>query len=352
MAIDPKRVLFVGQGSSAVCYYRCALPAMAIGADWVGLAGEPPRFSYQTGLVKNGTLKPDFTDYDVVVLQQPRGYNWNRMIELFQEAGTTVIFEIDDYLHGIPSQKKHHDFASHYTKDTLRAIDIAMAMSDGVIVSTQYLADRYRHRNPRIHVCENGLDMARYNLTLPEREGVNVVWAGGTGHREGLLPWLRALIAVMDKYEHVSFVSIGQEYADWLKPRFGPRAESVPWTLIDTYPAAMCHGDVAMAPAGRGLFFRGKSDLRWLEAGALRIPAIASPRVYPRIEEGVTGFHADDELEVRTQLELLVNDASLRLEVGANARRYVEDHRTIQTMSESWLAAFEHLRAGESAAAA
>ena len=31
------------RGNGAVAWYRCALPAMALGADWVGVAGEPPR---------------------------------------------------------------------------------------------------------------------------------------------------------------------------------------------------------------------------------------------------------------------------------------------------------------------
>ena len=39
--------------------------------------------------------------------------------------------------------------------------------------------------------------------------------------------------------------------------------------------------DVALAPSGNNNLFRGKSDLRWLEASALGIPVVGDPEVYP-----------------------------------------------------------------------
>jgi hypothetical protein len=50
--------------------------------------------------------------------------------------------------------------------------------------------------------------------------------------------------------------------------------------------------DVAIAPSAENNLFRGKSDLRWLEASALSVPLVAHPDVYPEIEDGVTGVHA------------------------------------------------------------
>ena len=50
--------------------------------------------------------------------------------------------------------------------------------------------------------------------------------------------------------------------------------------------------DIAIAPSAENNLFRGKSDLRWLEASALGIPLVAHPDVYPEIEDGVTGVHA------------------------------------------------------------
>ena len=32
------RTIFVGRGVTSICWYRCALPAMALGMEWVGVA--------------------------------------------------------------------------------------------------------------------------------------------------------------------------------------------------------------------------------------------------------------------------------------------------------------------------
>lgn len=343
--VDPRRVIFVGLGQTALCYYRCLLPAMALGCDWVGYRGEPPKLIYSTGLVKNGTLTPDLIhDYDVVVLQQPRGRAWKRVIRLLQERGITVLYEIDDYLHGIP--KVHgHDFRRAFTKERLAEVESCMRAADGLICSTPYLAQRYATFNEHVYVCRNGLDLSRYALTLPERDSTNIVWAGGTGHGDGAKDWFSMVAVLMRDYEEVYCVTIGQAFADALARHFPGRAASIPWTLVDIYPAAMTHGDIAIAPAGKGLWFKGKSDLRWLEAGALGMPIVADPDVYPDIEHGVTGFHAATKEEAYEQLEDLILDPALRLQVGANAREYVREHRSIAKMSEQWTEVFRDARA-------
>ena len=124
------------------------------------------------------------------------------------------------------------------------------------------------------------------------------------------------------------FISVGQPFAQWSADEFGARALAIPFTALEVYPAAMTHFDIALAPAGKGDYFKGKSDLRWLEAAALGMPCIADPDVYPEIEHGVTGFHASTPAEMGGILRELVADRDLRERVGAAAREYVTEHRT------------------------
>jgi len=333
--IDPKKVLFVGLHSSVVGWYRCFSPAMHLGADWVGLTGSPPNLTLRTGLVKGQTQVPNFLDYEVIVLQQPRGEGWRKKIRAFQERGIKVVFEVDDYLHAI-RKMKDHDFSRHFDKKALASLETNMRISDAVICSTDYIARRYRKFNPNIHVCENALDLGRYRLTKPERPTVNIGWQGATGHTTGMIPWLRQVAEVMGYEDDTCFVSIGQPFADALKELYPDRCISVPFTSLDIYPAPMTLMDIALAPAGKGQFFKGKSDLRWLEASALSIPLIGDPDVYPKIEHGVTGFHAETPEEAGDLLLELVRDLKLRLEVGANARAYVEEHRDMSEASARW----------------
>jgi hypothetical protein len=141
----------------------------------------------------------------------------------------------------------------------------------------------------------------------------------------------------MREGDAVHFVSVGQRFADELAPEFGAeRCISVPFTALDTYSASMTLYDIALAPAGDSSFYRGKSDLRWLEASAIGLPLVADPTVYPDIEHGVTGFHASTPAEMGEIVRELVDDEALRLRVGAAAKAYVTEHRSAQVAAEQW----------------
>jgi glycosyltransferase involved in cell wall biosynthesis len=162
-----------------------------------------------------------------------------------------------------------------------------------------------------------------------------------------LLPWLRELLVVMDARPQTRFMSVGVPgYASPFAERYGAeRAVGLPWAPIEAYPAAMASFDIALAPATNNAFFRGKSDLRWLEASALGIPLVADPLLYPAIEDGVTGLHAATPADARAAMLALVDDAAMRVRIGEAARAYVREHRTSAAVAAQWTAAFEQARA-------
>jgi glycosyltransferase involved in cell wall biosynthesis len=345
------RTLFVGIGSTGVAWYRCALPAMYLDCDWFGAVGEPPHMQFVTGLAGGGDDSGRMFEYDVVVLQQPASEAWLRTIEALRNAGITVLFDIDDYVHGVRHQPDHVN-RDRFGLDRLDHYERCMAACDGVIVSTPWLAERYRRFNPRVWVCRNGLDLGRYNLTRPRRPGVAIGWAGASGHADAAKPWLAEVAKVMEQRPETRFVSVGERWASAFVNRFGPeRSLAVGFAPLDTYPAAMTMFDVALAPAGKTHFYRGKSDLRWLEASALGIPVIADPTVYPDIEHGVTGFHAANTMDVRRILTELVDDAALRERVGEQARAHIREHRDMRVMAGQWAEVLREV-AGERSRAA
>lgn len=328
------------------------LPAMQMGADWVSVLGEPPALNVPSGLVRdretgNPVSKvPDLLgdDYDIVVIQQPHGGNWVKLIDALRERGKIVLYEIDDYLHGIKSEKDHMS-REHFDRTFLSDIEWAMRHCDGIICSTEYIASMYRHFNKRVFVCENGIDTRRYDLTRPKRGTVNIGWAGATGHLAAVEPWVPAIGSIMRRNENTTFVSVGRtDFAEGFAKVFGKhRAIGTPWAAIEQYPAAMTMIDIALAPARPTNWWRGKSDLRWLEASALGIPVIADPQNYKQIEDGVTGFLAESPEQVYELLVMLVEDRKLRRKVGAQAREHVRRWRSMEAVVENWKQVFTEL---------
>jgi glycosyltransferase involved in cell wall biosynthesis len=331
-----KDVCFVGLGTSAVLYYRVYLPAMALGADWAGLVGEPPQHRWLTGVARGSSQMPDFSSYKVVVLQQPVGKGWLETIKGLRAQGVKVVYEVDDYLHGI-KWRDDHQHRKKYDNTYLSQAEAAMKACDALIASTEWIRGNYTSFNKRAYMCRNGLDLKRYAMTRPKRESINIGWAGSTGHIKTVIPWLQAVSAIMEMNPRVCFISIGERFATAFEDRFGKeRAMTLPWMQVEQYPAAMTMFDIALAPGGQGGWWRGKSDLRWLEASALGIPTIANPEVYPEIEDGVTGLHATTRNEAFEKLLLLIGEEQLRDSIGARAKEYVSEHRAIEVMAEQW----------------
>ena len=346
---DLPRTLFIGISNGAVTWYRSALPATVLGCDWVGVRGEPSRYEIRSGNVASGFTFADVPGYDVVIVQQVCGREWLKAIRGWQAAGVTVLYEIDDWLHGV-RRVERHAHADRLDRATVETYELCMRAADGVICSTHWLARRYRTVNPRTWTCRNGIDLLRYRYTRPAREHVGIGWAGGTGHQSSAKPWVAEVGKVMREHPDTTFVSVGQPFAKWLEREFGDRTLAIPFTALEVYPAAMTHFDIALAPAGKGDYFKGKSDLRWLEASALSMPCIADPDVYPEIEHGVTGFHASTPAEAGAILRELVADADLRERVGRAAHEYVIEHRAIEVAAQSWAEVLREVAAAPVAA--
>jgi glycosyltransferase involved in cell wall biosynthesis len=325
-------------------YYRCLLPAQAMGADWCGIVGEPPRLGVATSMIRNGTHMPNLLeDYDVVVLQQPAGDGWLKTIEAMQENGVKVIFEIDDYLHGI-KDVQGHDFAKGFDAAHLKRIEEAMEACDALIASTPYLKKKYKKLQPNAFVCQNGIDMQRYDFEIPTRDTINIGWAGATGHIEAVQPWFQMVGGIMRGRPDTCFVSIGEPYAVAFQREIGEdRGIAVPWAAIEQYPAAMTMLDIALAPGGHGGWWRGKSDLRWLEASSLAIPTIVNPTIYPEVQNGLTGLTATSPQHVAEGLLALIDNPDMRAEIGAAAQHFVREHRAIEVVVKQWERTFERV---------
>ena len=126
-------------------------------------------------------------------------------------------------------------------------------------------------------------------------------------------------------------MSVGHAAAAEFVEEFGAeRAIAYPTAGIEVYPATMSLFDLSIAPSAENNQFRGKSDLRWLEASALGIPLVAHPDVYPDIEDGETGVHASTPDEVEAALLRLIDDPEERERIGrtrARVRRRAPPHR-------------------------
>jgi glycosyltransferase involved in cell wall biosynthesis len=334
------KALFISMGGSAPAWYRCGLVANELQQDWGGFVKGPPPY----GALITGNINhyPEPEKYDVVVIQQARGEIWERLIKDWQEAGTKVLYEIDDFVHGVKKVKDHR-FQGSYPKKVTKAVESCMALCDGIICSTDFLASQYKKYNENIFVCKVGIDTWRYENKKADRQSLNIGWAGGTGHHLAVGKWLEGVSSVLEAFSHTSFVSIGTDYASALAQRYPHRTISIPWVAVENLPHALSNIDIAIAPSHESKYHLSKSDLRWLEAGACGIPVVASPEIYPDIKDGVTGKLVNEPSEVSGALTSLIMDNKARKSIGENAQKEIQTNRDISVTSDQWLDVFNKI---------
>ena len=329
--------------TSAVAWYRCALPGDRARLR-LGLlrrrAAEPRSRLGPDARAPLTSRRP--RDYDVVIVQQPRGAGWAE---------------------GDPRPAGQAASSCSSRSTTTCTACARSATTTSRTSSTKKRAGRVRARHahrrrrdlldewlaaalPRVQPgrrtsARNGIDLKRYALTLPERDHVDDRLV--RRHRPPRGRCARGCSSsprVMRERDETSASSASASASPTRSPRSSAasRALLVPFTALDVYPSAMANYDIALAPAGETNFYRGKSDLRWLEAARPRpCRDRAIPASTRRSSTASPASTPPRRREMREYLELLADDRDLRRRVGAAAKAYVTEHRSAQVASQQWV---------------
>lgn len=209
---------------------------------------------------------------DVVVLQRQVGEAQRQAIEsIARFSDACRLYDLDDYLFDLPAKNAHRQ---HLPKDLLGSLTKAFSLVDGLVVSTEALADALSDRHRNIRVVNNYLPPAWWQGLRPSRQvgaKPRVGWAGGISHT-GDLEMLAEV--VRELADEVEWVFLGM-CPDALRPYVREFHAGV---AIEQYPAklASLDLDLALAPLEQNLFNQCKSNLRLLEYGACGYPVICT----------------------------------------------------------------------------
>jgi GT2 family glycosyltransferase/glycosyltransferase involved in cell wall biosynthesis len=182
-----------------------------------------------------------------------------------------VIYTLDDLINDLD---KTNPFRKNIPPNARSRFKYALSNCDRLVLSTEFLADTYRHFIDDIKVVPNRLEKDIWlplNSKKQTSQKPRIGWAGGTTH-EGDLILLKEIIEQT------------REEADWVF--FGMCPEAIRPLLaefhelvsMDEYPGylASLNLDIAVAPLAMTPFNQGKSNLRLLEYGALGVPVVCT----------------------------------------------------------------------------
>lgn len=253
-----------------------------------------------------------------------------------------ILAEYDDDVFAVSCENLSYQYtqpggdAEWFNKDQ-------MMNSDGLIVSTDHLNKRYSALNKKIYTVPNAIDFNLWDNAKRGREHkrIRIGWVGGASHSGDLRLVKDAIYRILDRHKNVEiYFHMGGLPKKWMldKPRFHAFHK---WFTIDKYHQgfAKYNFDIGIAPLRDTEFNRGKSNLRFLEFGALHIPIVAS-NVQPykeTIKHGKTGFLAIEPEEWYEHLDYLVRNETARKKMGERAYRLVKKKYNIHRMTKKYL---------------
>jgi hypothetical protein len=249
--------------------------------------------------------------------------------------GCRMIVDFDDDFLQVPwwnTAAQNFQVGHEYREAGLEHLKLAEMCT----VTTEPLKKRFASRTHNIRLAPNYIDESDWENwpTNPERPNdpsLRILYGGAAGHygdldavRPGLEKFLR------NPPCPVRFIAIGAMPA-WLHElrREKPgRVINLDWQDVLNFPKVVSWGgfDLAIAPLADHPFNEAKSNIKWLEAGILQIPLIASAiKPYQSIPNGCA-IRVENEGDMWYEaLRAAAEDPDMRETIVSRAYEAVRD---------------------------
>jgi glycosyltransferase involved in cell wall biosynthesis len=200
-------------------------------------------------------------------------------------------------------------------------------MANRIVVPNDYLADYSRRFNASVTVVPEAEDTDRFTPRSSHRNSATlwIGWVGSPSTAKYLRLIEPALREVCRRYPQVVVRTIGGRFeAD------GVRTEYRDWSLsqeVENFHAL----DVGVMPLPLEEWSKGKSGCKLRQYMASGVPGVATRIGYncELVEHGNTGFLVETQEEWIQALSRLIEDAELRNQISARARRSVVERFSI-----------------------
>lgn len=263
----------------------------------------------------------------------------SRIALQMRRQGLRTLMEVDDtYLKFAPPlygkhgawTRTHAEAVANGTGYSVEMHRKVVPQMDGIIVSTEYLADLYAEWNDTVYVCRNSVDPEDWAVERTESDVLRIGYYGSPSH---IRDWPRVKKAMKwaSRQPGVEVVMIGFHPPGW-------SGKSLPWN-DDVLAARQNLGqiDVGIAPLTQNPWANGKSDLKAVEyamAGVLPLVEDAPP-YSPWVDSGWP-FCPSTPAEWDDVIADVVKNRDRVAEQAAAAKAYVLAERTIEQNIHAW----------------
>jgi glycosyltransferase involved in cell wall biosynthesis len=252
---------------------------------------------------------------DVLVLVRVRfDSEVDRLIRQFRLAQKPILFDLDDHIFDLNSTAlliaslnqglTRHGRIEKWT-GVVGRIRQSVALVDGVITTTEFLADQLRQSfNLPVEVVPNFLNDEQWAYSKHLRdEGVGSelsapvigYFSGSPSHNRDYQIAEDGLRAVLDEYPESRLRIAGYLDVPESLQSYAGRIDRLPFMDFLGLQRAIAEVSINISPVQHNVFAHSKSELKYFEAAAVGTPTVASPAptFTGVIEHGENGYLAD-----------------------------------------------------------
>ena len=280
-------------------------------------------------------------DFDIIFIYREAFMTGSVFFEkLFRKSGARIILDFDDAIW--LSTVSEVNRSLQWLKRPEKVNDI-MALSDLVITGNSYLAGYASDYNKNVIVFPSTIDLDYYRIAAGERKAdrdkITIGWSGShttVEHFETILPVLRTL---KKKFGDTLKFEV---YGDANYKNEELNIQGTAWSF-DTEVATIASFDIGIMPLPNDNWSKGKCAMKGLQYMGLSVPAVLSAvgMNMDVIEDGVNGFLASSDDEWMAKLTLLIENNTLRAEIGSAGRKTIEQRFSTQALRERYLHIFQ-----------
>tara|TARA_R110000851_G_scaffold161185_1_gene304821 strand:- start:2313 stop:5945 length:3633 start_codon:yes stop_codon:yes gene_type:complete len=270
---------------------------------------------------------------------------FSNMLSIIQEAKRLNIptyWEVDDLVFDrnvLLNSKSLAEFDKGTLNELVQGADLylkAMLSCDKGIASTTGLAKAMQESGmSQVQVVENALDaqtmavaekVNQKRKTAVEDSVIRIVYGSGTNtHNVDFKEAVPALLETLATHSNVHFRLIGLLDLPNEFDQYESRIERIPVCSYEEYLESLAECDISIAPLEDYMFNDSKSNIKFLEASAVRVPSVCSPRAAFKsaITDGVNGFLCETNEEWTQAFLQLINSTELRQSMALKAHESI-----------------------------
>ena len=275
----------------------------------------------------------------------------SQVCQLENKTGVPVFYDIDDlvfdtkytdqlaYTQGLSTADKNN------YDESVRGYGRMLDKCDAVITSTNQLAKELRNYKSTVILNRNVLsqELVEISQKTPhmELDGNKVrmgYFSGSITHNENFEMIKPAIISLLKEYKNLELHLAGHLDIPEDIACFGEQIVTHPYVDWRELPKLISSIDINLAPLVQSTFNEAKSEIKWLEAAAVKVPTVASKigSFEDMIEDGIDGVLAS-ETEWKEKLERLIVDKDFKIQIAENAYQSVMTNSTTSAIKKNFL---------------